>query len=254
MEDEKLLPNTLESIMNRIGYGKYHIAVSIVCLLAPYCLGAELILAGVYEKYLINETDLSDTTISTLCTLINSGISIGAAMALPISHLLGRKRILHIGYTIMILGVLSSSMVIDPIAFFILRAITNCGVGISISINIAYLIESGPCYSRGYFGVAMELLFNLGEIVILGLTYFLMRDIDGKNWFWVLCTPYIFVFIAAFILFFYLRESTWYLSKTGRIDELIETLGFISRQNTGNGYQKTKLMLRKMQKYLNLDC
>ena len=91
MEDENLLPDTLESIISRIGYGKYHIAVAIVCLLPNYCLGVELILAGIYEKYLINETDLSDTTISTLCTLINSGISIGAAMALPISHLLGKK-------------------------------------------------------------------------------------------------------------------------------------------------------------------
>ena len=245
MEDEKLLPNTLESIMNRIGYGKYHIAVSIVCLLAPYCLGAELILAGVYEKYLINETDLSDTTISTLCTLINSGISIGAAMAFSISHLLGRILILKIGYIIIILGVVSSSLVIDPITFCILRTIANCGIGISISISIAYLIESGPCYSRGYFGVALELLYNTGEIVILGLTYFLMRDIDGKNWFWVVCTPYIFIFIAAFILFFYLRESPWYLSKTGRIDELIETLEFISKQNTGKRLSEEEIDVAK---------
>ena len=232
MEDQKLLGEGIENIMGRIGYGRYQVIVAIVAGLLEYAQGCEVIVIGIYEKYLLNETDMSDTSISVICTFMSFGFTIGLISSSVVTAKLGRLSILKISYALCITTALGSALTKNIIGFFILRTTTNFAVGLGAPIVFTYFIESSPSYNRGYFSVTADFLYNLGELLVLGFTYSLMSDIDGDNWFIVFCFPYLLLIIPGFLLFFYLKESPWNLSNKNNTEKLIETLEFISYQNT----------------------
>ena len=219
--------------MARIGYGRYQIAAASVVTLLEYAQGVEVIVIGIYEKYLINESELSVASISLLCTFISFGFTFGLICSLFLAARLGRLSMLKLSYAIVLTTAFCSSLTKNTVAFFLLRITTNVGIGIGAPIVFTYFIESSPSYNRGYLSVLVDFMYNLGEFFVLALTYFLMPGIHGDNWFWVLFTPYFFVIISSFMAFFYLKESPWNLSKTERNEELINILEFISYQNTG---------------------
>ena len=232
MEDQEFLADGIEKIMARIGYGRYQAVVALTVILLEYAQGCEIIVIGIFEKYLINETELSDTIISLLCTFMGFGFTIGLISSLVVTNTLGRVSILKISYGLSISTALISAFTKNIVAFFLIRTVTNFAIGLGAPIVFTYFIESSPSYNRGYFSVSVDFMYNFGQLVVLGATYFLMPDIDGDNWFIVMCFPYLLLIIPSFFLFFYLKESPWNLANTKNTEELITALEFISYENT----------------------
>ena len=94
----------------------------------------------------------------------------------------------------------------------------------------------------------MDIMYNFGEILVLGLTYFVMRDVDGEDISVVLLVPYFFLMALPFFIAFYLKESPWYLSSMGRVKELVDTLNFISLQNLGKEINERERKLLESEK------
>ena len=233
MEEIPLSSFNLNMIIDRIGYGRYQAVVIITLLKLVYAQGVEVIIIGIYEKYLINRSEFSDTSISIICTLINLGFTLGLGLSSILGNRIGRLKVLKISYSIILISVFSSSFFMDSIVFCPLRIATNFAIGYSAPVVYIYFIESCPKYNRGYFSVSLDFVFNFGEILGLGLTYLFMKDVNGENSAFILLAPYSLIIIPILFLFFYLKETPWYLSSLGKTEELIETLDFISIQNLG---------------------
>ena len=70
--DQPLILN-LNEVMKRIGYGRYQVVAFLAVAGVEFGFGVEIILIGVFEKYLKLNSDLSDAYISMLCTFIAVG-------------------------------------------------------------------------------------------------------------------------------------------------------------------------------------
>ena len=241
MEGKPLVVGTLEGIMGRIGYGKYQLIAFITTLLIMYAWGVEIIVLGIYEKYLINESEFSDITISLICTIMNLGMTLGFLASLILSSWLGRLRIMQISIVTILVCVAASSFIIESILFCVLRTLTNFGLGLGIMIVYTYLVECSPRSNRGFLSAYVDISYGLGELVALGFAFIFMREIDGENAGIVFFLPYILIVVLLYHLFFYLKESPWYLSNLGRNEELCDTLNFISVENTGFGLSQEEI-------------
>ena len=241
MEGKPIVVGTLETVMGRIGYGKYQLIAFITTLLIMYAWGVEIIVLGIYEKYLINESEFSDITISLICTTMNLGMTLGFLVSLILSSWLGRLRIMQISIVTILVSVAASSFIIESILFCVFRTLTNFGLGLGIMIVYTYLVECSPRNNRGFSSAYVDISYGLGEILTLRFAFIFMREIDGENVSIVFLLPYIFLVIPLYHLFFYLKESPWYLSNLGRNEELCDTLNFISVENTGFGLSQEEI-------------
>lgn len=230
--DQPLLLN-LDEVMKRIGYGRYQVAAFLAVAGVEFGFGVEIILIGVYEKYLKMNTDISDAKISMFCTFIAVGFPLGLIVSLFLTFRFGRRTVLKISHLTIIIGAFGSALSDNCNTFVMFRVLANMGVGIGGPLIYSYMVESSPSYKRGYFSILVECAFITGQITALGLVYTLMPEINGDNWFFVFFFPYIGIILPTLSLFFYLRETPWYSLKKGHTEELFESLEFISKQNSG---------------------
>ena len=165
MEGKPIVVGTLETVMGRIGYGKYQLIAFITTLLIMYAWGVEIIVLGIYEKYLINESEFSDITISLICTTMNLGMTLGFLVSLILSSWLGRLRIMQISIVTILVSVAASSFIIESILFCVFRTLTNFGLGLGIMIVYTYLVECSPRNNRGFSSAYVDISYGLGEIL-----------------------------------------------------------------------------------------
>lgn len=235
--EQPLLLN-LDEVMKRIGYGRYQICAFLAVSLIEFSFGVEIILLGVFEKILKRSGNYSDSYISMLCTLIAIGFPIGLVISLLISFKYKRTLVLKVSHIMIVCSVICASLVENHYLFVVFRAFANIGIGIGVPLVYSFVVESSPSYNRGYFSLMIEGFFIAGQLVTLGCVYFLMPNIDGDNWTIVFLTPYIAHFIPISVLFFYLKETPWYLFKKGHKEELFNALEFISQENSGKPLQE----------------
>lgn len=244
---EQPLVLNLDEILKRIGYGRYQVFAFLAVAAVEFSFGLEIILIGVFEKYLKGTTDHSDTTISMLCTFIAVGFPIGLTISLFLTFRFGRLTVLKISHLLIICSALGSAIKFHDYVFVAFRVCANMGIGMGVPLIYSFIVESSPSNKRGYFSILVECAFITGQLTALSLVYCLMPDVDGENWFYVYFAPYVALFLPTLSLFFYLKETPWYLFKKGRTEEMFEALEFISKQNSG-------ISLSEAEKKIDVVC
>ena len=236
MEEKGLLKQkSLDDVISRIGYGRYQLFVFLVSSFTSFTQGSELVILSIFQKYLIEVHSLDSLTISLLATVIFAGQTLGIIISGLQSDTLGRLSMLKLGYSIIVISGLLSSLIENYIFFIILRSITNIGIGLCLPVGTAYTLENAPSKGRGILAISFELFYMLGQGIVLLLVYFLMNNFDGSNWWLVFGSTCVFGIGALALAFLYLHESPWFLLRLGRLSDGLAVMESISMKNTGKG-------------------
>ncbi|KAH8890466.1 general substrate transporter, partial [Thozetella sp. PMI_491] len=157
----------------------------------------------------------------------NLGCFMGAILSIFISNTLGRKRMIMLGTSIMIVGAILQSSAFSIEHFIIGRIITGVGNGMNTSTVPTWQSETSHAHKRGKLVMIEGALITCGIMISYWIDLGLSFAPGSVAWRFPLAFQIVFcVFILIFIPA--LPESPRWLILKGREDEAKEVLGALS--------------------------
>ncbi|KAI8906498.1 major facilitator superfamily domain-containing protein [Powellomyces hirtus] len=228
---------TLDDFLSRIGFGKFHVALLVLCgcgWLADnmWLQGVALILPRVQAQF-----DIDDSHIGFLSSSVFSGMLLGALFWGAWSDQFGRRHAFN--YTLILSTTFGLAAAFAP-GFASLCALMFClgiGVGGHMPVDGCLFVEFCPKKDRSYLTL-LSVFFSLGSVVASGIGVFVFRGC-GENqclgaWRWlvgILGLLSLLMLISRF-MFISLQESPKFLlAQNDRdgvhrvLDHLIQTNG-----------------------------
>jgi len=201
---------TIDQVIDGIGLGRYQIQLLVMAGIAISCEVMELTILTFLQGCAAAEWNLSTAMKSSLTISIFFGQIIGLFIFGQMADNYGRKKIILIGWNmIVIFGLLSS---LSPNIYILIMFRTLVGVGIGSQIIFFDLVlELLPLENRGTLLVLSNLFFAIGELFIVLLAW---GTLGTLGWRWLVFFSTIPVLIVSIIGASILPESPrWLLSK-----------------------------------------
>lgn len=234
---------TVADMMDRIPVGRFHKRLLGICGSAWAFDGMEVILISFTLPILTQAWGLSGLSAGLLGSASLLGMIAGNWAWGWFADSYGRKRAFQ--YTVLSYSVFAGLTALAAVGFysgFLLRFLTGVGLGGALAVDMSYLSEHLPTEKRGRYLVYLDAFWPIGNILAVGLAWLFLSALSTGG---VIVVPLIgeiaswrLLFVAAglpalfvFVLRSALKETPYYLAKTGRVDEANDRIREIADEN-----------------------
>ena len=235
-------PTTVADMMDRIPVGNFHKRLLGICGSAWAFDGMEVIIISFTLPILTQAWSLSGLTAGLLGSSALIGMIAGNWIWGRFADKYGRKRAFE--YTVLTYSLFAGLTAVATGFYsgFVLRFLTGMGLGGALAVDMSYLSEHLPTNKRGRYLVYLDAFWPIGNILAVGLAWFFLSLASTGG---VVALPVIgeiagwrLLFLAAglpaffvFVLRRTLKETPYYLAKTGDIDAANQRIKEIAEQN-----------------------
>ena len=243
---------TISEVIDEIGYGKFHVQLSLVAGLAFLADAMEMMILSVIAPSLECSTwNVTSSQVASLTTFVFAAMMITSPFWGWISDAYGRRRSLLISSIILFLfGILTA---FSPTFTWLIVLRFMCGCCIScVPQCVTILIEYLPSSVRGKANILMAMIWAFG-----GSFTILIAWVCIPNWLYgwrlliALCTTPVLVFLG---VSFWMPESILFLSKIGKQEEAKLILKSIANTNKKqNILEANEIIFNQTGENLNLN-
>lgn len=149
---------------------------------------------------------------------------------------LGRRSSLFIVAVLYVISAIGSAYAIDWVTFLIFRLLGGLGVGISSVVAPMYISEIAPPSKRGRLVALFQFNVVFG-ILMAYLSNYIIGDILGMNWRWMLGIEAIPALIFLLLILGIPESPRWLILNRNLVSKAKETLSIIDPQNAENTIQ-----------------
>ena len=247
MEDSVLLSATssIDSILNRIGFGWYQVRVFIHQSWITYSDGAEIMVIALLTKILQNEWNLSDAEVELMGGILFFGMILGTFCSGPLGDKYGRRITLLFATLTLFLFGFASALMPGFWSFVVMRAVVGMSIGFLIPIQTAYEVEVNTEKSRAGFVIGTFLCFQLGMLSIVLLAFWLIPDLDSGNWRMMVIIASIPSGVSFVLQLFWMDESPRYLALNQEFEKANLILNKIARLNKASSLTEEEQVVVK---------
>ncbi len=148
----------------------------------------------------------------------------------------GRRSSLFIVAVLYVISAIGSAYAIDWVTFLIFRLLGGLGVGISSVVAPMYISEIAPPSKRGRLVALFQFNVVFG-ILMAYLSNYIIGDILGMNWRWMLGIEAIPALIFLLLILGIPESPRWLILNRNLVSKAKETLSIIDPQNAENTIQ-----------------
>jgi MFS family permease len=222
---------SVDEEMDRIGFGRFHIAMVSILSLANASDAVELLSVSFILPSLSKDT-FSDTDRSVLSSAAFVGMLIGGLAFGVIADIAGRRFALVTSLFISAVFTILRSIAPESPSYILslMMVLAGFGVGGSIPGVFSLTAELLPSKNRGFYITLVAWGWMFGSLFAAACAW-LIIGILGKSWriFAAVCaTP---ALLACLLIWFVLPESPRYLWLSGRVREAEDVLILIGKWN-----------------------
>lgn len=236
---------TVADMMDRIPIGRFHKRLLGICGSAWAFDGMEVIIISFTLPILTEVWGLSGLSAGLLGSSALIGMIAGNWIWGRFADKYGRKKAFE--YTVLTYSIFAglTALATGFYSGFVLRFLTGAGLGGALAVDMSYLSEHLPTEKRGRYLVYLDAFWPIGNILAVGLAWLtldilstggtisipLIGEVAGWRILFVTAgLPAFFVFVIRREL----RETPYYLAKTGRVDEANERIKEIAEENNAD--------------------
>eukprot|EP00359_Climacostomum_virens_P010687 CAMPEP_0204911178 /NCGR_PEP_ID=MMETSP1397-20131031/9574_1 /ASSEMBLY_ACC=CAM_ASM_000891 /TAXON_ID=49980 /ORGANISM="Climacostomum Climacostomum virens, Strain Stock W-24" /LENGTH=327 /DNA_ID=CAMNT_0052081639 /DNA_START=425 /DNA_END=1405 /DNA_ORIENTATION=- len=264
-EKSTLLTPSLDSVVSRLGFGKYQYKLMFLSGVALLADGAEMAVLSLLTTILKTEWHLTQFSLGMLGSCMFLGMVLGTIFSALYADDIGRVSIMKVGTAAAFGSAICAAMAPEFFSFVVLRTITGISIGLCLPCSASYSLEICPKNYRGCFMISLELFFVFGQIAAVLMAFLLIPDLVGHNWRYLLLCSAIPMGISAVSLHFGVVESPFFYSSKGYGEESVASLNLIAQTNgqpqlttqekesicgikpqmQGNGFSKLKIVFNR---------
>jgi putative MFS transporter len=231
--DEKttLLAPSLDSVISRIGFGRYQFKLIFLSGVALFADGSEMAVLSLLTAVLRTEWHLSEGSLGMLGSSMFLGMVLGTIVSALYADDYGRLPIMKVGTAAAFISAVCAALAPEFYSFIVLRSLTGFGIGLCLPSSASYSLEICPKDYRGCFMISLELFFVAGQIFAVLMALWLIPNLEGHNWRYLLLCSAIPMGVSAVSLHFGVVESPFFYSSKGQPTESLASLSFIANTN-----------------------
>lgn len=222
-------PN-MDSILSRIGFGRYQMWVFCIVGIGQVADGAEMTAIALLAPVLQHTWDLSLWQVGLLGGVVFVGMVLGNAVTAFLGDTSGRLSLLRCSTLLLFLSSLLSGLMPEYWSFLCTRFCVGTAVGMLIPLSVTYCTEICPKEQRGGFLVALNVCFIAGMMLVIALAWVFIGT-SGNDWRCVLLLAAIPVLFAHISLFFFIQESPRFLVNQSKCRAAVRALNCIAECN-----------------------
>ena len=227
---------TFDTVLNRVGFGRYHYKLFVILGLLGMADGSESMVISFIVPIFKKEFQPSYDLESYLGTSVYIGYFIGSLLSGYFSDKYGRKRPVVYSNLLMIILGLISAYPPNLVSFIILRGLFGIIVGFFSPLAYTIMAEITPVKYRGKYMVLLGIFYTLGEIVSCLIAIFTLDTLKSGNWHGLLAWstfPALLAWIASLVL---LDESARHEMILGNYENGVRVLNkmYAENQNTNH--------------------
>ena len=227
MSSAAAAPVTIDTAIDRIGFGRFQKRLLAVCGVTWAADAAEVFLIAFALPGFMAEFDLTPGQAGLVVSSTFLGMFIGAWFWGSISDKIGRRTGFQI--TIAIFAIFGLASAFAPTVWWlvVLRCLTGFGLGGALPLDFSLFAEFLPRKNRGRMLVLLESFWGVGTLAAAGLAWILVPTL---GWRYLLATSAI---AAIFVLWVRMRvpESPRWLMTQGREEEARAVLNQVAAEN-----------------------
>lgn len=197
--------------------GRVTILVTVICWLAIFVEGYDLVVYGVVMPRLMDPSEwgLSPTDAGAMGSYALLGMFIGSSFGGILSDKYGRKPVLNVSLILLAAMMFMSAIATTPTQFAIYRLIAGLGIGGLVPAASALTTEYAPARSRSFVFVLMYTGFAFGGVFAALMGVLFINSMGWRFLFWLGTIPIILVPVVQFVL----PESIRFLQTANRHEE-----------------------------------
>jgi len=224
---------SFDTILSRVGFGKYHYKLFLILGLLGMADGSESMVISFIVPVFQKQYKPTFNLESFLGTSVYVGYFIGSLLSGYFSDKYGRRRpVVYSNFFMIILGVLSAFPPNIEV-FILLRGLFGIIVGFFSPLAYTIMAEITPLKYRGKYMVLLGVFYTLGEIISCLIAIFTLEKLDSGNWHALLAWstfPALLAWISSLLL---LDESARHEMMIGNHSNGIKILNKMYRENQG---------------------
>lgn len=230
-EKTTLLSPSVDSVVSRLGFGKYQLKLMFLSGAALLADGAEMAVLSLLTAVLKTEWQLNQLSLGALGSSMFLGMVVGTIFSALYADDIGRVSIMKVGTATAFGSAVCAALAPEFYSFVALRTITGLSIGLCLPCSASYCLEICPKDYRGCFMISLELFFVIGQISAVLFAFWLIPDLEGHNWRYLLLCSAIPMGVASVSLHFGVVESPYFFTSKGNSEEAIASLNFIAKVN-----------------------
>ncbi|MGG3449418.1 MFS transporter [Domibacillus aminovorans] len=211
--------NTTE-IINNSKFNRFHFGLLAWCFLIILFDGYDLVVFGTVVPKLIQEWNLSTVEVGAMGSYGLFGMMFGAIFLGILADRIGRKKVTAISLILFSLFTVLCGFADDPTTFSIYRFIAGLGLGGIMPNVIALLTDYSPRNMKSMTVSIVLCGYSVGGMLAPTLGILIMPTLGWESIFWFAALPLVFLPL----MYKSLPESSVYLAKTGKKEELFRIL------------------------------
>ena len=229
--EEAQAGKNIDSVLSRIGFGRYQIYVFCIVGIGQVADGMEMTAIALLTPVLEETWDLSLFQMGLLGGVIFVGMTLGNAITACLGDTCGRLTLMRHSTLLLFLSSLISGLMPEYYSFLCTRFFVGTAAGMLIPISVTYCTEVCPKEQRGGFLVALNVCFVAGMVLIIGLAWAFIGTSGNSAWRYVLILASIPVLFAHICLLFYIQESPRFLANQWQYGAAVLSLNTIADSN-----------------------
>ena len=215
---------TLDSLLEQIGFGSFHIKRFLAAGLMAFTDGAVVMTLSLSLVVLESEWNFSSNTESVVASTTFASIVIGAYTAGPIADRYGRRMPMIISAFFIIIINLASALSPNIYVFTVLRALTSFGCGFYSPIGFTYVLEIMPPGYRGKIITIGYAMFFIGELYACIVALFALDTLSSGNWQALTMWVTVPALLSMMLSIAYMDESVRFLLISKKTNQALEQL------------------------------
>ena len=220
---------TLSGVIDLLGYGLFHVQLSLAAGLAFLADAMEMMILSVLAPALhCSDWNVTKSQLAFLTTMVFVSMAISSPIWGAISDSYGRRKsLITSSVLLMVFGMITA---FSPTFKTLVALRFICGCFISCMPQcVTILVEYLPSGHRGTANIAMALIWAIGGSLTILLAW---ASIPAWEYGWRILIALCVLPIGVFLLFsFVIPESLLFLEKKGRTMEALQILQSVAKKN-----------------------
>lgn len=217
----------IDTIIDKIGYTKYHIIMLIIVSLIFFIDGCEMIIINLFLTTLKDEWGLSPKEKSLLSSSVFIGFFLGSMFSGYLTNIFGRRIPSIFGSLLVFISTSFAAFSTQMNQMVIIRIFIGLGIGIFVPATTCLITELIPKKGRSFVLNIIWILFPIGSVYICLISILYTDEHDVLLWRKVFQINSLGAFFIS-ILSFFLYESPRYYLLIERYDKafcILEKMG-----------------------------
>lgn len=215
---------TLDQLLEKIGFGSYHLKRFLTAGLVALMDGAVIMTFSMTVVMVKREWDYSDEMQSLIASIVFMSVVAGAYMSGPIADKFGRKIPMYSSLLFIIMLNLVSALSPSVLFYALTRGMLSFACGFYSPIGFTYVLEIMPPSMRGKVVTMGNAMLFLGQLFICFVGLLTLSSLDQGNWRLLTVWSTLPAIVSLILSFFFLDESPRYLLSKRRFNEAIDLL------------------------------